>query len=123
MQRRQTLFLLLGTLGLLGSGAQAAPQESPRPRKRSGPLPPKSPPMEEDEEAEKKRTEMALRHLRKENKDKLDKDLSGLIELAQKMQQEVRATDVETKLPVGLIRRSEQLEETAKQIAKRFRNW
>lgn len=79
--------------------------------------------MEEDEELEKKHKEMALRELRKENKEKLDKDLSNLIEAAQEMQEELRATDVEAKLPVGLIRRSEQLEETAKQIAKRFRNW
>lgn len=122
MQRRQTLFLLAGTLGLL-SGAQAAPQNPPRPRERPGPQPPKPAPMEEDEAAEKKRNEMMLRHLRKENKEKLDKDLSGLIELAQKLQEELRDTDVEAKLPVGLIRRSEQLEEAARQIAKRFRNW
>lgn len=64
-----------------------------------------------------------MRHLRKENKEKLDKDLSDLIDQAQKMQEELRATDVEAKLPVGLIRQSEKLEETAKQIAKRFRNW
>jgi hypothetical protein len=79
--------------------------------------------MEEDEGLEKKRTEMALRELRRENREKLDTDLSGLIETAQKMQEELRATDVEAKLPVGLIRRSEQMEETAKKIAKRFRNW
>lgn len=79
--------------------------------------------MEEDEAAEKKRNEMMLRHLRKENKEKLDKDLSGLIELAQKLQEELRATDVDAKLPVGLIRQGEKLKEAAKQITKRFRNW
>jgi hypothetical protein len=79
--------------------------------------------MEEDTEIEKKHSETAMRQLRKENKEKLDKDLSDLIELAQKILKEVRATDVERQLPVGLIRQSEQLEESAKQIAKRFRNW
>lgn len=122
MQRRHTFFLLAGTLGLL-SGAHAVPQDPTRPRQRPGPPPPKASPMGEDEEAKKKRNEMMLRLLRKENKEKLDKDLSGLIELALKMQKELRATDVEVKLPVGLIRQSEQLEDTAKQIAKRFRNW
>ena len=122
MQRRQTLFVLAGTLGLLTS-VHATPQESPRPRQRPGPQPPKPTPLEEDEAGEKKRNDMMLRHMRKDNKEKLDKDLSGLIGLAQKIQEELRATDVEAKLPVGLIRQSEKLEEAAKQVAKRFRNW
>ena len=122
MQRRHAFVLLLGTIGLLGARAQENQQEPQRPR-RPGPQAPRPTPMEEDSEAEKKRSEAALKEQRKENKERLDKDLSGLIELAQNIQKELRVTDTETHLPVALIRQSEKLEDAAKQIAKRFRNW
>ena len=124
MQRRIALMMFLSSFSLLRAYAQTSgrpPTAKTRPPREPSAI--EQMDAEHEKEVEKKRNEIALRQQRKDNMAKLDKDLSGLIETAQKIQKDLRATNPETHLPVGLIRQSEQLEETAKQITKRFRNW
>ncbi len=92
------------------------------------PKPPEQPnPFEqlEKEAAESPKTDRArltaAREQRKANRAELNRELPRLIELAQNLQKQLNATNLETALPADLERQAKQLEQVARQIHKRIR--
>ncbi len=110
--------------GILSASALLA-QTSHR---RIDPKPPSQPnPFEqlEKQAAESQKDDRArlaaAREQRKASRAELNRELPRLIEVAQNLQKQLNATDLETALPADLERQAKQLEQVARQIHKRIR--
>jgi len=96
--------------------------------RQSDPKPPSQPnPFEELEKqaAESKKKDharqVAAREQHKASRAELNRELPRLIELAQNLQKQLNATDVENALPADLERQANKIERAARQIHKRVR--
>ncbi len=110
--------------GMLSASALLAQTSHRQPE----PKPPSQPnPFEQLEEQasqsqrQDRTRQAAAREQRKVNRAELNRELPQLIELAQNLQKQLNATNLETAVPADIERQAKQLEQAARQIHKRIR--